>query len=294
MEELSNYCIIKELGTQKKRKFGNVYLVEHKQTGQKAVLKHLIKDSVKNTIIDRLRSEASFDFDVSGLPKTLFFQENDTEITLFKAYFEGLPLDLFWQNVPKKDRLSALKSIVNSLTPLFLYLNAQSIAHCDLKPSNIIVHQNENELSIAIIDFGMAIRYPAEEKRSILFPLGYAAPELILNELELIDQRTDFYSLGIIIWRLFENKLPLTHPNPSVFTNLQLNHPTPIGDTIPKGLMKLINEMTSKYTFELPPNQLDSSERITKLKMGMDKRPATIEEIAEKLSQVTNKKWYFF
>lgn len=294
MEELTNYCILKELGNQKKRKFGNVYLVEHKETGQKAVLKHVTKDSVKNTILDRLRSEASFDFDVSGLPKTLYFRENDTEITLIKEYFVGLPLDVFWQNVPKKDRLAVLKSVFNNLTPLLHYLTIHSIAHCDLKPSNIIVHQNENEMSLAIIDFGMAIRYPAKEKRSVLFPLGYAAPELILNELELIDQRTDFYSLGIIIWRLFENKLPLTHPNPSVFTNLQLNHPTPIGDTIPKGLMKLINEMTSKYSFKLPPNQLDSSERITKLKMGMDKRPATIEEIAEKLSLVTNKKWFFF
>lgn len=294
MEELTNYRMLKELGTQKKRKFGNVYLVEHKETGEKAVLKHVIKDSVKKPILERLRSEASFDFDVSGLPKTIYFRENDTEITLVKEYFAGLPLDVFWQNVPQKNRLNVLKSVFNNLTPLLNYLTIQSIAHCDLKPSNIIVHQNDNELSLAIIDFGMAIRYPAEEKRSILFPLGYAAPELLLNELELIDQRTDFYSLGIIMWRLFENKLPLTHPNPSVFTNLQLNHPTPIGETIPRGLMKLINEMTSKYSFELPPNQLNSTERIKKLKMGMGNRPATIEEITEKLALVTNKKWFLF
>jgi serine/threonine protein kinase len=294
MDELVNYCILKELGNQKKRKFGNVYLVENKETGQKAVLKHATKDSVNDSILNRIRSEASFDFDVNGLPKTLYFRENDTEIIVVKEYFEGLPLDVFWKNVSKKDRLSVLKSLFYHLTPLLHFLNNHSIAHCDLKPSNIIVHQNEYELSIAIIDFGMAIRYPVAEKRSILFPLGYAAPELILNELELIDQRTDFYSLGIIIWRLFENKLPLTHPNPSVFTNLQLTHPIPIGDNIPKGLMKLINEMTSKYSFERPPNQLNSSERIKKLQIGMDKRPATIEEIVEKLSLVTKKKWFLF
>ena len=78
MEELTKYRIIKELGSQKKRKFGNVYLVEHKENGQKAVLKHVNKDSTKEMILERLRCEASFDFDTKGLPKTYFFEENET------------------------------------------------------------------------------------------------------------------------------------------------------------------------------------------------------------------------
>lgn len=294
MEELTKYRIIKELGSQKKRKFGNVYLVEHKENGQKAVLKHVNKDSTKEMILERLRCEASFDFDTKGLPKTYFFEENETELVLIKEYFEGIPLDLYWNQVNRKERLTVLKSIFNQLAPLFEHLNAASIAHCDLKPSNIVVNKTENEFLVAIIDFGMAIRYPATEKRSLLFPLGYAAPELLLNELDLIDQRTDIYSLGIIIWRLFENKLPLMHPNPSVFTNLQLNHPTPEGDAIPKSIMKLIAEMTSKYSFERPPNQLDSKERLEKLKIGINNRPSNFLEVLEKLSSIKEKKWLFF
>lgn len=294
MEELTKYRIIKELGSQKKRKFGNVYLVEHIETGQKAVLKHIKKDSAKETILERLRSEACFDFDINGLPKTYHFEENESELILLKEYFEGIPLDLYWNQVNRKERLAVLKSIFMQLAPLFEHLNAARIAHCDLKPSNIIINKTDNELSVAIIDFGMAIRYPAIEKRSLLFPLGFAAPELLLNELELIDQRTDIYSLGIIIWRLFENKLPLMHPNPSVFTNLQLNHPTPDGDAIPKSLMKLISEMTSKYAFERPPNQLNSNERLEKLKIGINNRPSNFSEVLEKLSSIKEKKWLFF
>jgi serine/threonine protein kinase len=294
MEELTKYRILKELGSQKKRKFGNVYLVEYKETGQKAVLKHVYKHTAKEIILERLRSEASFDFDAKGLPKTYYFQENDTEIVLIKEYFEGIPLDLYWNQVNRKERLAVLKSIFIQLAPLFIHLDVAAIAHCDLKPSNIIVNKTENELSVAIIDFGMAVRYPNTEKRKILFPLGYAAPELLLNELDLIDQRADIYSLGIIIWRLFENKLPLMHPNPSVFTNLQLNYPTPEGDSIPKSLMKLIAEMTSKYAFERPPNQLDPSERSEKLKIGINNRPSNFSEVLEKLTALKEKKWIFF
>lgn len=294
MEELSKYRILHELGSQKKRKFGKVYLVEHKENGMKAVLKHVKKDAVKETIIDRMRSEASFDFEMTGLPKTLFFQEFETELILLKEYFEGVPLDIFWKEIRKKDRLTTLKSIFNQLAPLFQHLKEQSIAHCDLKPSNIIVRQNENELFVALIDFGMSIRYPAKEQRSILFPLGYAAPELLLNELELIDDRTDFYSLGIIIWRLYENKLPLIHPNPSIYTNLQINHPLPEPDNMSKGMFNLVKKLCAKYAFNLPPNQLNSEERRMHLTNAMNQRPSNFSEILTELNHVKDRKWLFF
>lgn len=294
MKGLSKYRILHELGSQKNRKFGKVYLVEHTESGIKAVLKHLTKESVKETIIERLRSEASFDFEISGLPKTLFFHEDETELILLKEYFEGVPLDVFWKEIRNKDRLTTLKSIFNQLAPLFHHLKEQSIAHCDLKPSNIIVRQKENELFVALIDFGMAIRYPAKEQRSILFPLGYAAPELLLNELELIDDRTDFYSLGIIIWRLYENKLPFMHPNPSIYTNLQINHPLPEPDHMSKGMFSLVNKLSSKHAFNLPPNQLNSEERKMHLKAVMNQRPSNFSEILAELNEVKDRKWLFF
>jgi serine/threonine protein kinase len=294
MEGLSKYRILHELGSQKNRKFGKVYLVEHTESGIKAVLKHLTKDSVKETIIERLRSEASFDFEMKGLPKTLFFHEDETELILLKEYFEGVPLDIFWKEIRNKDRLTTLKSIFNQLAPLFYHLKEQSIAHCDLKPSNIIVRQNENELFVALIDFGMAIRYPAKEQRSILFPLGYAAPELLLNELELIDDRTDFYSLGIIIWRLYENKLPFMHPNPSIYTNLQINHPLPEPDHMSKGMFNLVKKLSAKHAFNLPPNQLNSEERKMHLKAAMNQRPSNFSEILAELNEVKDRKWLFF
>lgn len=294
MEELSKYRILHELGSQKNRKFGKVYLVEHTESGIKAVLKHLSKDSAKETIIERLRSEASFDFEMTGLPKTLLFHENETELILLKEYFEGIPLDIFWKEIRNKDRLITLKSIFNQLGPLFRHLKEQSIAHCDLKPSNIIVHQHENELSVALIDFGLAIRYPATEQRSILFPLGYAAPELLLNELDLIDERTDFYSLGIIIWRLYEGKLPFMHPNPSIYTNLQINHPLPEPDHMSKGMFNLVKKLSSKHSFGLPPNQLNSEDRKMYLRTAINRRPSTISEILTELNDVKARKWLFF
>ncbi len=294
MKELDNYRILQELGKQSIRKFGKVYLVQHKETGHKAVLKHLEKATVKENIVDRLRSEASFNFNLKGLPKIISSVEDELQIILLKSYEVGIPLDEYWLKVKRKDRLSKIKTIVQELVPLFEHLQQQSIVHCDLKPSNVLVKEDEARISVALIDFGMATRYPSNEKRSVLFPLGYAAPELILNEFSIIDQRTDYYALGILLWRLFENKLPLMHPNPSIFTNLQLNHPTPVGEAIPKELMLVIHRLTSKYAFEIPPNKLSAMERIEKLKIGINNRPASIQEIAEQINQIKEKRWLFF
>jgi hypothetical protein len=58
--------------------------------------------------------------------------------------------------------------------------------------------------------------------------------------------------------------------------------------------MKLIAEMTSKYAFERPPNQLDPSERSEKLKIGINNRPSNFSEVLEKLTALKEKKWIFF
>jgi serine/threonine protein kinase len=77
MEALTQYRILNQLGSQKNRTFGNVYLLEHKETLTKAVLKHVKKATVKENMYARLRSEATFDFEAQGLPKTIYFQENE-------------------------------------------------------------------------------------------------------------------------------------------------------------------------------------------------------------------------
>lgn len=294
MDELKKYRIIKELGSQKKRKFGKVYLIEHRENGSKAILKQLDKQSNKHHILDCLRTESEFSFDFKGLPKTLAFVETENEFFLLKSHLEGVPLNEFWLTVPRKQRLETLKQLFQQLSPIMNYLAEKQIAHCDLKPSNILVNKHEQGIDVSIIDFGLALHFPYSEERQLLFPLGFAAPELILNELSLVDQRADYFALGIVIWRLFEGKLPLTHTNPSIFTNLLINHPLPEGDYMPKKLMQLVNVMCSKHAFQRPPNQLNANERKQHLLNAINKRPSTMDELMEALNQIEEKRWFFF
>lgn len=289
------YKLIKTLGKQTNRKFGDVYLVQNKINSEFGVMKTIAKTNSNAHLQERLRKEASFSFDFEGLSATLDFFENETEIVLIKSFTEGKTLEEFWKGISSKNRKETLITLLKKLEPIFNHLDENNIVHCDIKPSNIIVTQKADEISVSLIDFGLAVNLGEENTRSTLFPLGYAAPELLLNYLYLVDHRTDIYSLGIVLWKSLVGTLPLTHPNPSIFTNLQLTHPLPDNSNLPKGWFPILSKMSNKYQFRTSPNLLSQEEVKNGLLEGKTNRYSNISQIILALKELPKpKKWLFF
>ncbi|MEM8613284.1 MAG: serine/threonine-protein kinase [Cyanobacteria bacterium P01_H01_bin.105] len=91
------------------------------------------------------------------------------------------------------------------------------IIHRDIKPSNILVTQSASvgEL-VKILDFGIAKLIQAgisEQTSSFLGTLAYASPEQM--EGQELDNRSDIYSLGVMMYQMLTGTLPLC---PSVNT----------------------------------------------------------------------------
>jgi serine/threonine protein kinase len=120
--------------------------------------------------------------------------------------------------------------------------------------------------------------------------LGFAAPELLLNRLSIVNQSTDIYALGILIWRLYTGELPLTHPNPSIFTNLQLTHPLPNDSSIPKRLFPILEKMTVKHQFQLPPNKMGRNEVDELLSKAMLQRYTNLTEVLNDIQEMISKR----
>jgi len=289
------YKIIQKLGNQTKRKFGSVFLVEDKQTRQLGILKGLSKNESNLHLQLRLRKEAEISFEFNGLPKTLDFIETESEIIVIKSYIKGISLDEFWKNLKRRDRENSLLNILKGLIPIFNHLKEQKIVHCDIKPSNILVDLTNGDYQVGLIDFGMSIKTDEKNSRKTLFPLGFAAPELLLNHLEVIDQRTDFFALGITIWKLYSGHLPLTHPNPSIFTNLQLTYPLPDHSSLPKGWYPFLKKMCHKHQFRTAPNLLNKDDVQTELMKAISLRYVNLEDFVNDLQSIRKtKRWFNF
>jgi eukaryotic-like serine/threonine-protein kinase len=226
MNPADKYRIIEQIGGNRKRKFAHTFLTENKSSGGKAILKIVQKTDNNQVVQDRLRKEAAFSFIVDGLPETLDFFESDSEIFLFKSFQPGITLGDYLAQFRSKEKPSKMFEVLEQLEPILEHIHQNQIYHLDLKPGNIIV-DTSSRTRVSLIEFGLALNKHETETRATLFPLGFAAPELLLNQLELTDARTDYFALGITCWTCLQGRMPLIDPNPSITTSLQLTYPLP-------------------------------------------------------------------
>ncbi|MEL6382301.1 MAG: serine/threonine-protein kinase [Cyanobacteria bacterium J06626_18] len=84
------------------------------------------------------------------------------------------------------------------------------IIHRDIKPSNILITQDATLGELAkILDFGIAklMQTDSEQTSSFMGTLAYASPEQM--EGKELDNRSDLYSLGILMFQMLTGTLPL-------------------------------------------------------------------------------------
>ncbi|MCB2154526.1 molecular chaperone DnaK [bacterium] len=123
------------------------------------------------------------------------------------------------------------------------YAHRLGIVHRDIKPANIMI---TNSNAVKITDFGIAKILRGEESTKsgtavIGTPL-YMAPEQIIGE--PVDQRTDIYSLGIMLYETLSGNPPF------YLGNIEYHHihtaPPPLSERISKHLRDTIMRMISK------------------------------------------------
>jgi serine/threonine protein kinase len=286
---------ITPLGKSKKRKFGAVFLMVDSDTKKQYILKTANKGQISERALQQLKNEYTFSFTHPGLPKVISFDETNETITLLLEYKKGIALADYWETIAKKQRLDFTKQLVAKTGALLDEIHAHQIYHCDIKPSNILIEKTETDFNVYLIDFGMTVdkKEPDCLNRELIFPLGFAAPELILNRIDLINKTTDYFALGITIYRLWTGKLPLAHINPSIFTNLQLAHPIPSDSSIPKQLNEWIQKVCYKPLWKTAPNLMSEQESSQTLFDSFEKRYRNSQELIEGIEKVQKRNWFW-
>ena len=151
--------------------------------------------------------------------KNLFYKEFDTGYALdnpnvvrfygkgedsegpyyYMEYVDGRTLADFL-NENHELKTPQITRIVLQIAEALSYMHSKQVFHRDLKPANIMLtYKGDN---VKIIDFGLAADDTIVDNLKNAGTPKYAAPEL-KNNAKAADQRTDIYSLGLIILEIF-------------------------------------------------------------------------------------------
>lgn len=109
------------------------------------------------------------------------------------------------KGLPEDETVYIFRQIVSAL----LYCHRMHICHRDLKPENILL--NQEDLTVKLIDFGMAALQP--EGGSLSTPCGsphYAAPEVVSSK-PYDGKQADVWSCGVILYVMLTGTTPYNY-----------------------------------------------------------------------------------
>ncbi len=141
---------------------------------------------------------------------------NDGELCLVMELLKGMDLDEYLYATEQRRERVPLQRIADLFEPIVSTLeiaHAAGILHRDLKPANIFLLENGD---VRLLDFGMARlkkSAPLTAAGTVMGSPSFMAPEAWSGVSDLMDQRTDVYSLGVILFRVLAGQLPFEGEN---------------------------------------------------------------------------------
>ncbi|MGB2765077.1 MAG: protein kinase [Candidatus Aminicenantaceae bacterium] len=205
------YEIIEELG---KGGMGNVYRVEDKKIKEEVALK-LIKPEIASDkkTIERFRSELKIARKIRHKNVCGMYDLDEEKgihyITM--EYVSGEDLKSF---IRRAGPLNAGKTlfIARQVCEGLTEAHRLGVVHRDLKPQNIMIDKDGNA---RIMDFGIARSLKAKGITGAGVMIGtpeYMSPEQA--EVKEVDQRSDIYSLGVILYEMVTGRVPFEGETP--------------------------------------------------------------------------------
>lgn len=193
---------------------GIVYLATHVVLNKRLAVKVLRRDLAHDgEVVQRFVQEAQSASAIGHeniVDISDFGRLEDGSVYFVMEYLEGQDLSTLIETGDLRPDGPTLR-LVRQLGGALAAAHDRGIVHRDLKPDNVFVVQRGNgERTVKVLDFGIAKVAGATGKLTrtgmVFGTPHYMSPEQASGQ--EVDQRTDIYALGVIMYEMFTGKVP--------------------------------------------------------------------------------------
>lgn len=172
--------------------------------------------------------------------------------------FELLEGPLLSAEIERSGGLPTLRAvrIARQIASALQAAHEAGIVHLDLKSENVFLVERDGMADhVKVIDFGIACYLDRDRHKSIAGTPAYMAPEQICAP-ESVDQRTDIYALGVVIYEMLTGRCPFEDEDQGILMRRILVEAPPqlYGGSLPTSLAALVHAMMAKQPAHRPPS----------------------------------------
>lgn len=209
---------------------GQVFRVRDTREDKDAALKvlhPLVEDDPDR--VERFRREITLLSKIqhAAVPRVIGWGVDGGDVFFVSEIVEGHDLKLeIQQHGPKQAAEAA--ALLASVADALAAAHALGIVHRDVKPNNIMIGTDGG---VRLVDFGLARGVGVDMSSltrtgTIVGTPGYMSPEQFDGQ--GVDERSDLYSLGVVLFELLTGRLPFTGQTPIAIAMKHKNEPPPL------------------------------------------------------------------
>ncbi|MGB3862157.1 MAG: protein kinase [Candidatus Aminicenantaceae bacterium] len=280
----NRYDVLEELG---RGGMGRVYKVFDKRIKEEVALKLLRSDIADDPqVVERFSNELKFARKIihKNVGRMYDLGEAEGVFYITMEFVSGEDLKAF---IKRAGQLSIGKTvaIVEQVCEGLAEAHKLGVVHRDLKPQNIMIDKSGNA---HILDFGIARSLSAEGITDAGVVIGtseYMSPEQVGGE--DVDQRSDLYSLGIILYEMVIGRVPF-HADSAFAVGMKHKSEKPQApQTIDPQIPDSLNRMILRCLEKDKERRFQSAEEILSELKVIKESITTTREISRELKTVT-------
>jgi eukaryotic-like serine/threonine-protein kinase len=252
------YRIVRKIGA---GGMANVYLAEDQELGRRVAIK-ILNDRHANDdqFVERFRREAKNAAALSHPNIVSIYDRGEAEGTYYIAmeFLDGRSLkELIVGRGPAPVNVAVeyARQILSALR----FAHRHGIVHRDIKPHNVLV---DGEGRVKVTDFGIARAGASQmtEAGSIVGTAQYLSPEQARGG--NVDQRSDLYSLGVVLYELLTGESPFDGDTPVEIAMKHLSQVPEPPSTHRPDLPRALDQVVMRALAKNPEDRYQSAEEM--------------------------------